>query len=352
MRLEPQDLGTRWHVFLVRERTRSWWSRLTKKDAPEPRLGFLGRLWNRRLKIDPEAAAATFPYAADETLGATYGLGATLATVGASVAAALALGSPDIATVAHSVGMAAAVGVGAAGGWVGAVALPRAVLRKLHRRPLSRDEIEDVLGMESEGPFLHRLAAHLMERFGAAAPEASDPLERAFLQLVLEALRRDIPAEAEEDIRVALRALGDAISDLPQPLETSDEMIALRQKAAAFTSRAQQEPDRVVAASFERQAEALRRQADAVEETNRLARRIQVLRQEMATQIAALRSGLAVFGACGTDDVQVLIRCAEAVRGIATEAASVARARDELNGVLHRTPQATIPVVQVGQNRG
>jgi hypothetical protein len=334
MRLEPQDLGTRWHILLVQERTQKWWSRLWRRnDIPEPRLGVLGRRWRRGLEkgglqITPEAAAATFPLSAGETLGAVYGLGVGTAVFAAGTLAAAA-GFGDVSPV----GAAATLGATGVGGWLGMFTVPQAMLRRLHRRPLTEEEIQSALGMVAGGPFFQRLAAQILARFGEPGPVANDPLEKAFLSLALETIRRDVPEAAQKDIRAALRALGEAIAGLPPPVETSDEAPALRQQAAAFAERARDETDHVVAASWERQAEALERQADAADEANRIARRVRVLRQEMATQIAAMRAGLNALDTCLADDARDLAHCAETVRTVASEAVAVARARQELDDV-------------------
>jgi hypothetical protein len=340
MRLEPQDLGTRWHILLVQERTQKWWSRLWRRnDIPEPRLGVLGRRWRRGLEkgglqITPEAAAATFPLSAGETLGAVYGLGVGTAVFAAGTLAAAA-GFGDVSPI----GAAAALGAGGMGGWLGALTVPQAMLRRLHRRPLTEEEIQAALGMVADGPFFQRLAAQILARFGEPGPVANDPLEKAFLSLALETIRRDVPEAAQKDIRSALRGLGEAIAGLPPPpAQTSDEAPALRQQAAAFAERAREETDHVVAASWERQAEALERQADAADEANRIARRVRVLRQEMATQIAALRAGLNALDTCLADDARDLAHCAETVRTVASEAVAVARARQELDATAPATP--------------
>ena len=331
MRIRPHDLGTEWHIRLVRERARGGSSRLGGVGAPPPapRLGPLGRAWNRDLRLRPEVAAATFPSFAEETLARAYVVGAGAGAIGLGAAAWL-LGD------GHVFGAALALGAGGVGGWLGAVALPRAALRSLLERPVSESEIEWARGAEpSPALAWRRLANRLLERLGGGLPPAhGDPLHRAFLDLVQEAIRcDDVPPEAEASVRAALCDLGDAVAGLPVPVGETDEAIALRQRAGDLAALARTETDGVVAASLLRQADALLREADAKDAANRQARRVRALRSELAAQIAALRAGLSALGA-GRADAAVLARSADTVRGVAREAASLAAAREELDATV------------------
>jgi len=169
-------------------------------------------------------------------------------------------------------------------------------------------------------------------------PEANDDLERAYLTLVLDVVRGDVEQGPGGDLRQALRALGDAIDKLPATRATGADSAdimteVLRRTAEETLKRAQQESDRVVAASFIRRAEALHRRADATTRSHLLVRRFSALRQEMAAEIEALRAGLAAFYT-GVNDIADLTRLANDVQRVAAEAAAITEAVEEVDGIL------------------
>ncbi len=49
----------------------------------------------------------------------------------------------------------------------------------------------------------------------ALLPKADDELERAYLTLAMDVVRQELASGADQDLRSALRALGDAIDRLP-----------------------------------------------------------------------------------------------------------------------------------------
>ncbi len=348
MRLHPSDMGNEWHVLFVRRRTRQG-ARLPLRplaatsDEAEKRVGLLGRLWTRGLPISQKAAAKTLPCAARETRRPLLAGTILAAVLAASALAGFA--SPN--NSAEGIVLAAAFSLAAF--WTLAVVVPRRRFRRLHRRPLTVVEVEDVLREATRPPrptgsvfvaLANELRRTLMTRDDAAVrtqPPFRD-LEIAFLTLIRDALDRPDyeNALAERDLHDALRALGDAISRLPHVSASPAETIVLRQNASAI--RARNDNDAVVAASLARQADALEREADAADETNVLARRTAFLRQELLAQTRALRAGLfaAVHNTSSAAPAQnpsALTDLAQAVEAVAGEAKALARAQLELDEV-------------------
>src|SRR5438067_9558461 len=70
MRILPKDLGLTWHVRFVQARDSA---DKAGAEPPEPRLGFLGRLWTRGRGLDEQSAAAVVP-AARNAIGLTIGM--------------------------------------------------------------------------------------------------------------------------------------------------------------------------------------------------------------------------------------------------------------------------------------
>lgn len=353
MRLYPSDLGNEWHVLLVRRRTQQG-ARLPLRslttmsgDAAEgKRIGRLGQLWTWGLPVSREAAAKTLPDAARETrrpLIAGIVLAAALA-----VPALAGFASPD--NSAEGILLAAVFSLGAF--WTLAIVVPRRRFRRLHRRPLTDVEVDDLLRQATRpirpagtGSVFVALAGELRRTLttrdelpleAARTPPPLGDLEIAFLTLI-----RDVVvlpglenALAEHDLRDALLALGEAISRLPHVPASPAETIVLRQNASAARARARNEDDPVVAASLARQADALEREAEAADETNVLARRTAFLRQELLAQTRALRAGLSAFHNTSSTpawDASALTGLAQAVEAVAGETKALALARRELD---------------------
>jgi hypothetical protein len=192
--------------------------------------------------------------------------------------------------------------------------LPGVWFRRLHRKPLSRGEIEELL------------------------PHVRDDLERAYLTLVLDAIEQKASPEVEKELRTAVRALAEAIDRLPLASATAADTAALRREAGEALGRAQSEDDAVIAASLLRRAEALGRRADAHDRSALLTRRSLALREELFAQAEALRAGLTAFHS-GATDIAGLSDLAESVRAVANEATSVALAREELDAAATPPPR-------------
>ncbi len=207
-----------------------------------------------------------------------------------------------------------------------ALCLPGVSFRRWSRKPLT----------EAEANFLIE-----------AEPETNG-LERAFLALVRDAVRSSPPAgETEQTVRQALRALSDALAQLP-PTTNHDALTVgasdWQAEADALEAQAQAEADPVIAASLARRADALSRSATSAARSSLLVRRTQALRSELETQTHALRLGLANLhpaasgSTAATNDVNGpaaladLSQLALAVQKVARETANIADARAELDG--------------------
>lgn len=327
MNLFPQDLGSRWHETLVRSRARPLNRRggairrlfghehggapAAAGAAKRSPLGPLARFWSGGAQLDPATAATglagmrtrTTPMAVGMTAGSLAYLipMAVMAAQGEPVGAAIFGGA---AAVMSSIGLL----------------VPRFFFQHVHNRPLVASEIEALL------------------------PTAPDELDRAFLTLVLDVIRQPeatIPMEARSALRDALTALAEAIEELAPAFvgaSGSGEQSApgLRSEAEQVRAEALREPDPVASASLARQADALLRRADAYERSAGLLRRTTVLRRELLAQTEALRAGLTGFQAGGGSETDIagLADLADAARRVAGDAASVALARNELDGVI------------------
>ena len=196
VQLFPQDLGARRHVALVQRRV--WQAsggaysgvpqQPVPEDAPPPQLGRLGRMWAQGAGLTPEQAARALPAAGPMTLGLFWGLAGTgggLAAFGLLVGTLA--GQPEIAAILGGIGATLALP---------GLLTPGSFFRSLHKKPVGAADIENLLAAASGGQ--------------------GNELERAYLNLVLTAIRQPAATpEAETDVRDALRALGEAIDHLP-----------------------------------------------------------------------------------------------------------------------------------------
>jgi hypothetical protein len=178
-------------------------------------------------------------------------------------------------------------------------------------------------------------------------------LERAYLALVVQAIRQPVPPDAEREVRAALSALADSLDRLPEASPgdvADDDPDELSRRAQEREQQAQTEADPVARASLVRQAESLRRRRASLARSALLIRRTAILRHELDVQIDTLRASLAAFntGAAGggAGDVADLAEAAESVRRVAFEADHIATAREELDTIpstdLAALPAATI----------
>ena len=285
-------------------------------------------MWAQGTRLTPEQAARALPAAGPMTLGLFWGLAGTgggLAAVGLLVGTLA--GQPELAAILSGVGAALALP---------GLLTPGSFFRSLHKKPVGAADIENLLAAASGGQ--------------------GNELERAYLNLVLTAIRQPATTpEAETDVRDALRALGEAIDHLPLGMGGSGGALlvdadALRREPAATLDQAEHEPDDVIADSLRRRSEALLRSAEAAGRSSLLLRRADALKNELLAQTEALRLGLVAFdaGAGGTTSSAAwgagadLSRLAESVRDVAREAQNVVLARDELDGAI-TTPSANTP---------
>ncbi|MBC8103936.1 MAG: hypothetical protein H7Z41_15285 [Cytophagales bacterium] len=192
----------------------------------------------------------------------------------------------------------------------GMMASPRQALRKAHQRALDTMEIESLL------------------------PTTRGRLETTYLNLVRDARQTEVPsAAAQEDIRVALRAMGETITQLPAEPVRPQDADTLAQNAHALRDQAAAETDAVVRDSLLRQAVTLEKQMGSANASAKSARRAQALRREVRVQMDALRSALLSFndGALAAQQTgAVTTALSDAMQQVATEAQAVTLARQEL----------------------
>lgn len=320
MELYPTDIGAERYLLLLRRRVqiavrRSLPPPAMIEGAPAPsgagkrRPGRLGRFWTHGLGLDADTEARAATLLADQEGGASvrdlaglFVFVTTLTLFFPALAAALE-GSPAVAALLNMV-WAAVTGLLLLG-------YPRQVLRTAHDKPLTVGEVELLLGT------------------------ARNRVERAYLSLVLDVLRQSVPShEARGDLRLALRALGDAVSGLPPEAFASErEAGALAEEAARLREAARREDDPVVAGSLGRQADALDRRAGLRAPGSAAAfavRRATILRREVRQHIETLRAALPAFETSDRSAGASIAALGDAVRRVAVDAASVAQARGEL----------------------
>lgn len=320
MNLLPQDLGEK-RCRLVAERRLG-----AKRPAlieTEESVGFWGRRWLRKRQEAVTLEETAVLRASRGPIFGWFAFAALPSLAAISVGAATAAASLSNPYVYHDP-LPALASCGAAGvwGWFCVVVQPRRIVRRRQRllfaRPLTAGEVAALL------------------------PQASDALERSYLTLVMDVARQEIIPAVGLDLRGALKSLGDAIDKLPatRVVEGTDHDImteVLRRTAAETLQAAQAEPDRVVAASLMRRVEALHRRADATARANMLVRRFSALRQEMAAETEALRAGLTAYYT-GAHDVSDLTRLAEDIQQVASEAASLTAAVEEVDAASYVPP--------------
>ncbi len=320
MNVFPQDLGGHWHIDLVQTRTARRFGRgefqgmltgpkneVNKKPVLTSKaLSWVSRFWSGGASIDETMRREGLAGMAQRTARLRVLLG------GAALFVVPAVG------LAANGEMGGAVTMAVMGAWFGGLGLmvPRTLFGRAHNTPLQAREIEALL------------------------PLAPGDLERSYLTLILDTITlspETIPAEAQEQIRAALRALGQALDALPYLAggvsgASVGDADALRREAASVATEALNEPDPVTSASLSRQADALLRRADSLGRSATLVRRAQALRREMIAQTEALRAGLSGFHA-GATDIAGLSDLAAAVQNVAGEAGQIAYARAELDGL-------------------
>jgi hypothetical protein len=304
MDIRPQDLGPKWQIALLQRR--SYLSNGVNKASQSehsvsPRIGMMGRWWTRSLGLSPAAVEATLSGFRQSGSGALAVAICVVMEAGTVyIAESIGQGGHLFAALATTI-----VGTGLAGIWP---MLPRTQTLGIVRKPVTDDELL------------------------ALKEAAQDPLEWRFFGLVQEIRQQAWAPDATPELRGAVHALGQALSQLPQSVTVANAG-ALRETAAQKQAEADSEADDVVAASLVRQAAALLRSTDMAERSARLQRRTHALRDELSAQIESLRLGLTNFQS-SAGDVSSLSDLAEAVQTVAVQAASLADARAELDNAL------------------
>jgi hypothetical protein len=305
MRIVPKDLGLAWHVRFLQARDSK---DKVGAEAPEPRLGEIGRLCSAGMGLDESSAAALVP-AAREAISNWF-VPVLPAIIPLSVIGSVVLIIGMHAPVAllplylGTVGLTfASIGIG----WA------RARFRRLLEAPLSAEEVDRLL------------------------EKTPGSMERRFLELVRDAVRQPGSAAAEENVREALGSLAAAIERLP-PIEAAPlDTAALREEAQALELQAGTEPDRVTAESLERRARALLYSAQTHEHSALMVRRATALRSEIESQITAMREGLMALHTQALDAAG-FAELASSAREVATEAVRLAAAREELAAAVESQP--------------
>ncbi len=314
MKIFPQDLRPRQHATIIRRRSYGLKSKDTPSgyeavslsaEPPAPRMGKLGKIWARGSDLSDKQAAVGLPAASMSTLGTAWAapgiIGPLLALVGVIAAKE---GAPPLLLAGGTAAITGAIA------YLGSVPWARAAFRSLYKKPLQLSEVDALL----------------------SGTEMSE-LERAHLTLVRDAVRQDAPDGADEDLRAAITALGEAIDRLPVITVSPVDTAVLRSEADVLLAEALNHDDRVIAGSLERRADALIRRADASDRSAQYVRRAHALREEIEAQIEALREAIAAFD-CGQDvGLSDLSNLSESARRVAHEAVSAAAARAELDGV-------------------
>lgn len=333
MELRPADLGARRCVAVVQDRAYSMHTgrgRLagTSGGGEPGRIGLLGRLWLRGTGLDDKTGAAIL----QGTRGVTGGMvGGFAGGFGGG------FGGPAIGMImgnlfGHGDRPPLFLGVlfalmGLSGVGAGLLA-PGVMVRRWLNAPLSEGEVEELIGASTED------------------------LDRAYLTLVRDAVRqREVPDSVAAEVRAAIQQLGAALDSLPpRAAETALDAAALQKEAESVRAQGLAESDPVVAESLLRRADALARSAKAVGHAGQQIRRALAVRQELAAQVDALRLGLTAYYA-GGDDAVHLSHLAEAARGVAHEATSLAAARAELDGYPQASGQADSSAQRAGLSR-
>ncbi len=317
MRLYPQDLGSRWHVRFVMRRNASQSGAIAPVDAPPPQMGIMGRFFAWRSGMTHEQAAHALP-ASGSAIGFAWGVWAFSILLGILPAA---LARKQVMTPEAAWALAATLAAGA--GWIGA-ATGRYVFRWLHK-PLQPGEV------------------------AASLESATDPLDRAFMELIHDAVRLPASAQTEEQVRAAISSLANALERLPTVQAEEVDTSALREEAFQVLEQSRLEGDPVLAESLSRRSRALLQRAEATESAQTYARRTAGLRAELLAQTQALRAALHAFDPTSPQS-SGLIPLAEAAFALNRQAVSLATARTELAEAL--TPKqiaSASETVQVGR---
>ncbi|MES2459401.1 MAG: hypothetical protein V4671_02370 [Armatimonadota bacterium] len=330
MEIYPRDLGSENYLAILRRRLSPVTGMAhhrahgigmtaaapTATDFKPMRNRRLRRYWTRGLNLSEEEAEK----AASLAWNSAPGTGARVVSIIFSIYLAIF----TIATVASGVYPATfALFVGWVALMFGMMASPRQALHKAHQRALEPMEIENLL------------------------PTARGRMETTYLNLIRDARQTEIPSvAAQEDIRVALRAMGETIAQLPADPVRPQDAATLTRSVQTLRTQASGETDSVVRDSLLRQAATLEKQIGSADASAKSARRAQALRREVRVQMDALRNALLSFndGALAAHQTGALTTAlSDAMQQVATETHAIALARQELadqelSGLLGTTP--------------
>ena len=331
MNLYPQDLREDLHVDVLWHRSGliTQIPALIKRPETTPHLGILGRTWVRKLPVSQKQAAMAMPLAAGSAIVLAWGFQIVLSLIAFIVAGVL--GGTGAVSALEAWGLVALTVTAIT--YLSFVVWPRAAIRKLYKKPLSVREMEN------------------------SGSKTTTGLPSSYLSLVQTAILQPVPAEAQDDVRAAIRSLGEAIDALPLVESPNSDSEALRQEASALRAEAMTETDTIVAESLGHQSEALLRRAEAADRSGLYFRRIATLRREIGAQIAAVQEDLSTFNSAdgALIDRAALSHLSEGARRVAAISISAASARAELDSYqLPRIRQTALaaeePSVQTVQN--
>jgi hypothetical protein len=186
-----------------------------------------------------------------------------------------------------------------------------------------------------------RKALTTLEVTVLAEAAKEDALEQEFLHLVQDALLY-VPssAQAEKELKDAIRSLGDAIDRLPPAHSVSVNVAELQADLERVREEAETEQDTVIRESLNRRATAIRQSLQGAKRTERNNRRAEALREELLAQVRALRISLSDRYE-RSEDVIRLDGLADSMGRINTEADAIADAQLELEEALAE-PRAAI----------
>jgi hypothetical protein len=206
--------------------------------------------------------------------------------------------------------------------WVAGFNMPGIVVRNAYRKPIQPEEAEVWLAMNIE-----------------------DPLEKEFLRLVRDALAQPITSPTiEKNLREGIRALADAIDQVPRVAMPGADDDAIRRSIAEVEMQMAEETDPVIIESQARRISALTQSLRNLQRNARISRRADALREELMAQIGALRLGLSSLDTEAGENLPGLTSLADSVRRVAAEAGALADAREELDVALATKPGVSRPL--------
>lgn len=189
--------------------------------------------------------------------------------------------------------------------------LPALLLRDWARKPVTASELKAL-----------------------AEAQAGDILEVSYLELGRDLLMNPPQDEiAEQRLKDTYQALGEAIDRLPPPGSVVADIPALHIELAEVQKALEAETDPVIRESRERRAVTIEQTIRSAERAERNNRRVAALREELTSQVRALRLGFSDRSE-SRQDTATLDTLAESVRRIQTEADALSDARAELDATL------------------